>query len=75
MPPEHKQSLPGLFRWGLCFFYLKRQKACYIGKNYANWANHATIEVQTDGEKTMNFTILDLEWNGTYDPKQAKYIN
>ena len=23
----------------------------------------------------MNFTILDLEWNGTYDPKQAKYIN
>lgn len=23
----------------------------------------------------MNFTILDLEWNGTYDPKQDKYIN
>ena len=58
-----------------CFFIQKDKNACYIGKNYANWANHATIEVQTDGEKTMNFTILDLEWNGTYDPKQAKYIN
>lgn len=23
----------------------------------------------------MNFTILDLEWNGTYYPKQDKYIN